>query len=164
MIVSQMQSESFQSFSLSCNALNLTFVTMENSIHLKYLVISPTDLKWGITINSVGFQNIAAHTSYPPNNHPSRYLFSTDNGRVLNEYQLLYITRGGGNSHPAPWVVDATSPSAKAICSYSFPANGTTTCPTAKPDGMNIGSDSKVATSTIGQQTVSSRAKSRSTT
>lgn len=96
MIVSQMQSESFQSFSLSCNALNLTFVTMENSIHLKYLVISPTDLKWGITINSVGFQNIAAHTSYPPNNHPSRYLFSTDNGRVLNEYQLLYITRGGG--------------------------------------------------------------------
>ena len=69
---------------------------MENSIHLKYLVISPTDLKWGITINSVGFQNIAAHTSYPPNNHPSRYLFSTDNGRVLNEYQLLYITRGGG--------------------------------------------------------------------
>ena len=69
---------------------------MENSIHLKYLVISPTDLKWGMTINSVGFQNIAAHTPYPPNNHPSRYLFSTDNGRVLNEYQLLYITRGGG--------------------------------------------------------------------
>ena len=34
---------------------------MENSIHLKYLVISPTDLKWGMTINSVGFQNIAAH-------------------------------------------------------------------------------------------------------
>lgn len=91
-----MRSESFQSFLLSCNAFNLTFATMENSIHLKYLVISPTDLKWGMTINSVGFQNIAAHTPYPPNNHPSRYLFSTDNGRVLNEYQLLYITRGGG--------------------------------------------------------------------
>lgn len=62
---------------------------MDNSIHLKYLAISQTDLKWGMTINSVGFQNIAAHMSYPPNNHPSRYLFSTDNGRVLNEYQLL---------------------------------------------------------------------------
>ena len=87
---------------------------MENSIHLKYLVISPTDLKWGMTINSVGFQNIAAHTPYPPNNHPSRYLFSTDNGRVLNEYQLLYITRGGGNSHTVPRAADATNPSAKA--------------------------------------------------
>ena len=69
---------------------------MDNSIHLKYLAISQTDLKWGMTINSVGFQNIAAHMPYPPGNHPSRYLFSTDNGRVLNEYQLLYITRGGG--------------------------------------------------------------------
>ena len=57
---------------------------MENSIHLKYLVISPTDLKWGMTINSVGFQNIAAHTPYPPNNHPSRYLFSTVTGGVVN--------------------------------------------------------------------------------
>ena len=160
-----MRSESFQSFLLSCNAFNLTFATMENSIHLKYLVISPTDLKWGMTINSVGFQNIAAHTPYPPNNHPSRYLFSTDNGRVLNEYQLLYITRGGGeNSHPVPRAADATNPSAKAICSCSFPASGTITCPTAKPDGMNTGSDSRAATSTIGQQTVSSRAKSRSTT
>ena len=69
---------------------------MDNSIHLKYLVISQTDLKWGMTINSVGFQNIAANMPYPPGNHPSRYLFSTDNGRILNEYQLLYITRGGG--------------------------------------------------------------------
>ena len=33
---------------------------MDNSIHLKYLAISQTDLKWGMTINSVGFQNIAA--------------------------------------------------------------------------------------------------------
>ncbi|MCD8273782.1 MAG: AraC family ligand binding domain-containing protein, partial [Alistipes sp.] len=69
---------------------------MDNSIHLKYLAISQTDLKWGMTINSVGFQSIAARMPYPPNNHPSRYLFSTDNGRILNEYQLLYITRGGG--------------------------------------------------------------------
>lgn len=69
---------------------------MDNSIHLKYLTINQDDLKWGITINSVGYQNIAAGMPYPPENHPPRYLFSTDSGRTLNEYQLLYITKGKG--------------------------------------------------------------------
>lgn len=69
---------------------------MDKSIHLKYLAVNRDDIKWGLTINSVGFQDIAPNTPYPPGNHPSRYLFSTDTGRVLNEYQLLYITRGKG--------------------------------------------------------------------
>ena len=70
---------------------------MKDSIHLKYLIVNETDLLWGLTVNSVGFQNIESHMSYPPRNHPTRYLFSTDNGRVLDEYQLLYITRGKGS-------------------------------------------------------------------
>ena len=69
---------------------------MENSKHLKYLAVSQQDLLWGLAVNSVGFQNIAPGMSYPPQDHPSRYVFSTDKGRVLNEYQLVYITRGGG--------------------------------------------------------------------
>ena len=68
----------------------------DDSLHLKYLVINPNDLLWGMAVNSVGFQEIGPGMPYPPSNHPSRYLFSAEKGRVLNEYQLLYITKGKG--------------------------------------------------------------------
>ena len=69
---------------------------MKNSIHLKYLIVNESDQLWGLTINSVGYQSITPQTVYPPRNHPTRYLFSTERGRILDEYQLLYITKGSG--------------------------------------------------------------------
>lgn len=66
------------------------------SIHLKYLAVTPVDLEWGLAVNSVGRQEIAPGAFYPPSNHPTRYLFSTGKGRILSEYQLLYITDGRG--------------------------------------------------------------------
>lgn len=68
-----------------------------DTIHLKYLIVNDVDLKWGLTVNSVGYQSVGANSSYPPRNHPTRYLFSVDKGRTLDEYQLIYITRGKGN-------------------------------------------------------------------
>ena len=67
------------------------------SIHLKYLAVNPLDLDWGIAVNSVGMQDIEPGSPYPPSNHPTRYLFSPDRGRILSEYQLLYITEGRGS-------------------------------------------------------------------
>ena len=67
-----------------------------DSLHLKYLAVNPVDLKWGTAVNSVGYQLIEPGTDYPPRNHPSRYIFTPESGRVLHEYQLLYITEGGG--------------------------------------------------------------------
>jgi AraC-like DNA-binding protein len=69
---------------------------MEKAVHLKYLIVNENDLQWGITCNTVGFQHVASNEPYPPNNHPIRYLFSKEKGRILDEYQLLYITRGKG--------------------------------------------------------------------
>ena len=68
---------------------------MEDSIH-RYLVANEQDLLWGLTINTVGQQLCLKGESYPPRDHPTHYLFSIDRGRTLNEYQLLYITQGGG--------------------------------------------------------------------
>ncbi len=62
----------------------------------KYLTINLSDQIWGLSINSVGKQIIAENEVYPPQIHPTRYLFNTHNGRILNEYQLLYITKGKG--------------------------------------------------------------------
>ena len=69
---------------------------MKDSIHIKYLFTNERDVQWGLSVNTVGFQHVAPGDSYPPQNHPSRYLFSTETGRVLEEYQLLYITQGKG--------------------------------------------------------------------
>ncbi len=66
------------------------------AVHLKYLAVNPVDLQWGTAVNSVGFQEIAPGMSYPPRNHPSRYIFTVESGRVLEEYQLIYITEGRG--------------------------------------------------------------------
>lgn len=81
---------------------------MNDALHLKYLMVSPEDLLWGLAVNSVGFQEVGPGQPYPPGDHPSRYLFSEEKGRILDEYQLLYITKGQGVfrsaslPHPVP--------------------------------------------------------------
>jgi len=64
--------------------------------NLSYLVSSDTDSLWGLTVTTVGSQKIVGNSQYPPSNHPSEYLFNLNGGRILNEYQLLYITDGNG--------------------------------------------------------------------
>lgn len=61
-----------------------------------YLVSSEEDELWGLTVTTVGHQTVAENDSYPPVGHPSEYQFDDEHGRVLNEYQLLYITDGDG--------------------------------------------------------------------
>jgi AraC-like DNA-binding protein len=79
------------------NLLSLVFIkTMRTAIHIQYLFATEQDLRWGVTVNTVGLQRIAPRQSYPPSSHPTRYLFSTGRGRILDEYQLLYITSGRG--------------------------------------------------------------------
>lgn len=71
-------------------------MTLDSESRKKYLTINPFDQSWGLAINSVGRQNIAENEEYPPQGHPTRYLFDIQKGRILNEYQLLYITKGKG--------------------------------------------------------------------
>ena len=70
---------------------------MEKGIHLKYLIVNEQDLLWGLAVDSVGFQSISPFSPYPPGIHPSGYFFSPEKGRVLDEYCLLYISKGKGN-------------------------------------------------------------------
>lgn len=71
-------------------------MTANTNLYSKYLIASNKDLLWGLKINSVGFQKIKSGENYPPNNHPRMYLFSNRKGRILKEYQLLYISEGTG--------------------------------------------------------------------
>lgn len=65
-------------------------------MELKYLIVNDKDRNFGLSINTVGFQSIRPHSPYPVRNHPSGYFFNAQKGRVLREYQLLYITKGQG--------------------------------------------------------------------
>jgi AraC-like DNA-binding protein len=51
---------------------------------------------WNSTVNTVGFEAIPGHSNYPMSGHPQGYSFNFERGRVLQEFQLLYVTKGGG--------------------------------------------------------------------
>lgn len=66
----------------------------ENS--LKYLTMCSDDWKWGLVTTTVGMQSIAPNASYPAMQHPATYDLKPQVGRVLDEYQMVYITEGSG--------------------------------------------------------------------
>ena len=49
-----------------------------------------------MTVNTVGFQPIAPNALYPSTDHPKSYYFNPQKGRVLSEYQFVYISKGKG--------------------------------------------------------------------
>ena len=63
---------------------------------LCYLTIGEKDEKWGVVVTTIGYQFIQPGTRYPLSPHPDKYAFMPRGGRILNEYQLVYITRGSG--------------------------------------------------------------------
>lgn len=63
----------------------------------RYLIITPTDRTFGLTVNTVGFESIKPHTNYPLEGHPNAYNFAPDTGRRLNEYQVIYFLDGEGH-------------------------------------------------------------------
>ncbi len=62
----------------------------------KYLVTNSHDMQWGLTVSTVGYEEIDPGGKYPVRGHADGYYFDTDKGRVLHEYQMLYVTEGGG--------------------------------------------------------------------
>jgi AraC-like DNA-binding protein len=63
----------------------------------RYFPISPRDRQWGVYVTGVGSTHVPPFTrSYPVSVHPDAYMYAWENGRVLDEYQALYIARGAG--------------------------------------------------------------------
>lgn len=62
----------------------------------KYLTPGDFDKEWGIYINAAGSTLVAPNSIYPSSKHPTGYHFNWEQGRILNEYQINYITEGRG--------------------------------------------------------------------
>jgi AraC-like DNA-binding protein len=66
-----------------------------NNIY-KYLPTSSADERWGIYVLNAGCNSIGKHATYPAPDHPDHHYFNWNNGRVLDEFQLIYIAKGEG--------------------------------------------------------------------
>lgn len=67
-----------------------------NESFVKYIHAGSLDKEWGLYITVAGFAQIQPSNYYPPSVHPSGYFFTWENGRILQEYQINYITDGSG--------------------------------------------------------------------
>lgn len=65
-------------------------------IHFEYLIANDRDYQWGLVTTTVGVQEIEPGATYPVNEHPDAYMFSTKKDRILQEFVFLYIYEGSG--------------------------------------------------------------------
>ena len=103
-------------------------------VEFKYLIVNDMDQKFGLWVNTVGFQSIQPNSPYPLKDHPSGYFFNAQKGRVLREYQLVYITKGRGLLPLRPLLRSKFVREGSWCC---FPDSGTHTTHTSRQDGMN---------------------------
>lgn len=78
---------------------------MSKLASFKYLISSDRDRSWGITVDTVGENYVEpGYECYPPPSagHPSDYFFNVRKGRILDNYQLIYISQGRGWYHETP--------------------------------------------------------------
>lgn len=68
---------------------------MKNT-YRKYLITSEKDKSWGFYVNNLGRNVIGKYAEYPSMDHPDQYIFTWDKGRILNEFHLVFITKGEG--------------------------------------------------------------------
>ena len=111
----------------------------------KYLLATERDAEWGLTISTVGREEIAPGEEYPTKGHADGYYFDIQKGRTLDEYQLLYQPEGEGVFRSAH--LPETKIKAGDIF-LLFPVNGIPTIHQAPRDGKAIGSDSRERIST----------------
>ena len=65
----------------------------------KYMLANERDALWGLTVTTIGYEEIGPNDPYPTRGHADGYYFELQKGRVLPEYQLLYIVEGEGVFH-----------------------------------------------------------------
>jgi AraC-like DNA-binding protein len=69
---------------------------MAHDSHFRYLPVLTAQRQWGLFLTDCGYTVIEPGTPYPPQRHPDAYHFGWEKGRTLDEYQVVYITRGRG--------------------------------------------------------------------
>ena len=64
---------------------------------VKYLPTSDIESTWEMCVSGIGFQSIEYQDPYPIKGHPIGYTFNPERGRIIDEYAIVYITKGEGS-------------------------------------------------------------------
>lgn len=63
----------------------------------KYLSIGQVEEQWGLYITTAGYSKVPAGEVYPiDKGHPRTHQFTWNKGRILNDYYLVFISKGRG--------------------------------------------------------------------
>lgn len=64
--------------------------------YFKYLPVNKEFSSWDVNILNAGYSRIAANSVYPSQEHPEDHFFNWESGRILDEFQVVYISSGSG--------------------------------------------------------------------
>lgn len=62
----------------------------------KYFAISENDKSWGLHTLDCGTSLIEPGAQFPSSEHPQSYQLNWDRGRILHEFQMIYLVEGNG--------------------------------------------------------------------
>ncbi|MFW5643869.1 MAG: AraC family transcriptional regulator [Alkalispirochaeta sp.] len=73
-------------------------MALTRSSFSRYLPVNAEALRWEIHCNHGGYSQVPPGSTYPlvPEDHPKEYASTVVTGRVLQEFQAVYITTGRG--------------------------------------------------------------------
>ena len=100
-------------------------------------VLAEQTPSWGVDILTIGHNLHQPKKEYPDPNHPNHYYFDWNKGRMLDEFQLVYIANGQGvfESETAPRL--RSWKAARHFCCIPVPGIGSGPMPT--PVGRSSG-------------------------
>lgn len=64
--------------------------------YFKYLNITPLEEQWGMYVTTVGYSKIDPNDNYPNQEHPPSHYLTWNRGRILNDYYIIFISKGKG--------------------------------------------------------------------
>lgn len=92
----RVQSETIIIYLNTTELCGINFFIFKNMepVFVKYFRKLYSEADWDIS--SVGFEEILPDSPYPTQRHSTEYYFDLERGRILKDYQLVYITKGEG--------------------------------------------------------------------
>ncbi len=64
--------------------------------NIRYLPVHEQDENWSLMVKTAGFQSVLPNSIYPTREHAEEYKFNFQRGRILDEFQMIYISKGSG--------------------------------------------------------------------
>jgi AraC-like DNA-binding protein len=64
--------------------------------YFKYLNVTSFEHQWGMYVTTVGYSKVEPNDQYPNQQHPESHHLTWNRGRILNDYYVVFISRGKG--------------------------------------------------------------------